>query len=320
MITNVTFTLRGTTYTLTESNGTWSANITAPDESSWYEPNHEFVGTVHVDSADDLGLTYSTEQSAGLRVLETVKPVVTLIQPDEDWRFNWTGTPKLVWKVTDFSSGVTTTSLKIDGVEQGGVVMTPISTTDYLCEWQGEVAEGQHTATLTATDHDGNVSDEVSVIFGVFKLIWDRTNADVERVKTLARQIQQGAATQEEVAEWLANLKGSYNASDMNRVAWAEYFIEQLCKHYGYDIRVVAKRDWVYADIVTPSTEGDYIDDITTIRTLPHEPDTPNAPTTLEHLGYQTANDIEKILRDVQIVMTRSKLSWFASGEISCGE
>lgn len=320
MITNVTFTLRGTTYTLTESNGVWSADITAPNESSWYEPNHEFVGVAHVDSADDLGLTYSTEQSASLRVLETIKPVVTLIQPDEDWRFNLTGTPKLIWQVTDYSSGVTTTSLKIDGAEQTGVVMTPTSDTDYLCEWQGEVVEGQHTATITATDHDGNVSEPVSVIFGVFKLIWDRTNADVERVKALSERIQTGAATQGEIAEWFTNPKGAYNASDMNRVAWAEYFIEQLSKHYGFDISVVAKRDWVYADIPTPSTEGDYIDDITTIRVLPHDPNTPNAPTTLEHLGYQTANDIEKILRDVQLTMTRSKLSWFASGEIACGE
>ncbi len=318
MITSVTFTLNGFTYPLTLDNGVWSADIIAPNESSWYEPNHEFVGTVHVDSEDDLGLTYSTEEEASIRVLETIKPVVTMIQPDEDWRFNWTGTPKFIWLVTDLTSGVTTTSIKIDGVEQDGVVMTPTSETDYRCEWQGEVAEGQHTVTIGATDNDLNEAVPVSAIFGVFKLIWDRTLADVQRVKYLSNKIQTGTAS--ELSEWWANPKGAYNASDMNRVAWAEYFIEQLCKHYGYNISVVAKRDWVYPDIPSKSNEEDYIDDITAVRTLPHDPLTPEAPEDLEQFDYEKANDIEKILRDVQFTMTRAKLSWFASGEIACGE
>ena len=70
MITNVTFTLNGSTYPLTLNDGVWSAEITAPAESSWYEPNHAFVGLVHVDSEDDLGLTYYTEEEASIRFFE----------------------------------------------------------------------------------------------------------------------------------------------------------------------------------------------------------------------------------------------------------
>lgn len=321
MITNVTFTLQGQTYNLTLNDGVWSAEITAPADSSWHEPNHEFVGLVHVDSEDDLGLTYSTEQEARLRVLETVKPVINVTQPDEDWRFNWTGTPKFIWTVTDLASGVITTSLKIDGEAVDGIVMTPKSDTDYLCEWQGEVPEGQHTAVFGATDNDGNEADEVSVIFGVFKLIWDRTQADVQRVKALSSKIQTYTASADEIAEWSSHPKGAYNAYDLNRVAWAEYFIEQLGKHYGFDLHLTAKRNWVYSpDILTPTDAENYIDDITDVRELPHDPTTPQAPEDSELFTYEEANNIEKILRDVQLTMTRAKLSWFASGEIACGE
>ena len=52
-------------------------------------------------------------------------------------------------------------------------------------------------------------------------LIFDRTAADVQRVKTLTGKLSAGTATEEEKAEWLAGMKGAYNAADLNRVGAA---------------------------------------------------------------------------------------------------
>ena len=52
-------------------------------------------------------------------------------------------------------------------------------------------------------------------------LVYDRTQADVERVFTLKNKILTGgltALTAEEKAEYMAGMKGAYNYGDMNRV------------------------------------------------------------------------------------------------------
>lgn len=51
-------------------------------------------------------------------------------------------------------------------------------------------------------------------------LITNRTQADVERVKALAAKGFAGMTAAEQ-AEWLAGMKGAYNAADLNRVETA---------------------------------------------------------------------------------------------------
>lgn len=54
----------------------------------------------------------------------------------------------------------------------------------------------------------------------IVTLVTDRTQADVERVRELAAK-GFSAMTSDEQAEWLAGMKGAYNASDLNRVGTA---------------------------------------------------------------------------------------------------
>lgn len=56
-------------------------------------------------------------------------------------------------------------------------------------------------------------------------LIYDRTAADVERALALAKKAEAGTLTDAEKTEWLAGMKGCYNAADMNRV---EAAVKQL--------------------------------------------------------------------------------------------
>ena len=72
-------------------------------------------------------------------------------------------------------------------------------------------------------------------------LVTDRTQADVERVKALAAK-GFAAMTSDEQAEWLAGMKGAYNASDLNRVGTAlNYLAGRLASICGKSITWTAK-------------------------------------------------------------------------------
>lgn len=65
-------------------------------------------------------------------------------------------------------------------------------------------------------------------------LVYDRTKADVEKVKKLAQKWTADTITDSEKAEWNAGLKGAMNAVDLNRIeAWLKY-AEQELRARGY--------------------------------------------------------------------------------------
>lgn len=127
-------------------------------------------------------------------------------------------------------------------------------------------------------------------------LVTDRTQADVERVRELASK-GFAAMTAAEQAEWLAGMKGAYNASDLNRVVTAlNYLAGRLGAICGRSITWTAKTDWAVTDIVATSQAAEYRQHIQDIRdALTYPAGTPDAPQ-LNRLTYTGANDIERIL------------------------
>ncbi len=127
-------------------------------------------------------------------------------------------------------------------------------------------------------------------------LVTDRTQADVERVQALAAKGFAGMTAAEQ-AEWLAGMKGAYNAADLNRVGTAlNYLAARLGTICGRSITWSAKTDWAVTDIATSSQAAEYRQHIQDIRdALTYPADTPDAPS-LNHLTYASANDIERIL------------------------
>lgn len=67
-------------------------------------------------------------------------------------------------------------------------------------------------------------------------LIYDRTAEDVERALALAKKAEAGTLTDTEKTEWLAGMKGCYNASDMNRVEAAVQTLAAELRKYGYSV------------------------------------------------------------------------------------
>lgn len=72
-------------------------------------------------------------------------------------------------------------------------------------------------------------------------LIFDRTQGDVDRVAYLSGLWQNGTftGTTEELAEWASDLKGAYNASDLNRVLSAVEYLTDMLYDMGYNVPTV---------------------------------------------------------------------------------
>lgn len=136
-------------------------------------------------------------------------------------------------------------------------------------------------------------------------LVTDRTEADVSRYSEL-RDKGWAEMTTAERAEWVAGMKGAYNASDLNRVASAMSYLSQRFASAGHSVPVSSPIDWANGDIPRKDDLDTYLDDLRRIRAALAVMDTtPAAPGSMDYLTWAKANDIEKILVDVDDLLTK---------------
>ena len=189
-------------------------------------------------------------------------------------------------------------------------------------------------------------------------LVFNRTQADVDRVFILKNKILTGGLTalsDEEKTEYMAGMKGAYNYQDMNRVGQAVAYIanrmtsipneldayraekgvaDDPIYHVPYNpssVVVSAKTNWAMGDIPTQSQVSTYLQNLTVLRrqlTLPE--DTPEVPTSLNSLTFQifffidpATSEIYTTLIDVTNELyskiDRTELAFLYSGEAYCG-
>lgn len=152
------------------------------------------------------------------------------------------------------------------------------------------------------------------------EMITDRSSADVLRWKELQRK-GFASMTAEERAEWLSPMKGSYNAEDLNRVETAVAYVAGRLQENGYYVAPVVKTTWTMRDIPSISDMNRYFGNVAALRAaFPVYDTTPDAPTTAKKLDYQMANDLERILLDVDDLLTKMAGAWFYSGDLYSGE
>lgn len=154
-------------------------------------------------------------------------------------------------------------------------------------------------------------------------LVTDRTEADVTRWITL-RNKGYANMTEAERAEWNSGMKGAYNPHiDMSRVGAVLNYLCNRLAMLGYlnpDI-FTAKTDWQEGDIPTAQDLAEYLYYVSIIRkALTVFPNTPAVPPNTGGLNYREANNIERILSDVDTLITNMQLSGYYLGEIYCGE
>ena len=136
--------------------------------------------------------------------------------------------------------------------------------------------------------------------------------------------------TAEERIEWDgAALHGSYNAGDLNRVGNAIVYLRDRLRNYGYSVNVTPKTDWAITDTPTVAQLKKYLADVSAIRgavgelsSLPEIPVRiyPSAAGKSDGLRIEKANDIERMLSQLDSAITKMLSSWWGCGEIGCGE
>lgn len=164
--------------------------------------------------------------------------------------------------------------------------------------------------------------------------IYDRTQADVDRVKYLNSRYLQGTITDAEREEWSRNvvrkyglayelgligmergLIGAINLADIQRIEWNTQVIADWL-----DVTIVTK-EWDYNDIPRESDYKRICENTDKLRkawfVLTQAPEVPNQPLNT----YQKWNVIEKILHDVYKAYKAYLRSWYYCGtELYAGE
>lgn len=161
-------------------------------------------------------------------------------------------------------------------------------------------ADDTYLVKLSAVNAAGASTDyELTLYYGLLTLITDRTASDVAQ-KTP---------------------KGFYNATDLNRVGAAVRYIADRFTAQGYGVAVYPKTDWMASDIPTAAELETYRQNIAALRgVITVLQSTPETPASMAGLDYIKANDIERILLDLDALLTNAAAAWYQSGELYAGE
>ena len=151
-------------------------------------------------------------------------------------------------------------------------------------------------------------------------LVFDRKQADKDRIVYLG-SLGWENMTDAEKEEFLNPGKGAYNYTDWNRVGLAVLQIASNLKSAGNSVSVAAKTNWTMDDIPSTDQMEKYLSNIRAIRNaLAVYNSTPSVPSQMRKLTISKANDIERILFDVDTLTNNMNKSYVYSGEIYGGE
>lgn len=153
---------------------------------------------------------------------------------------------------------------------------------------------------IKAYDSNGLSSEISTTLYYGVNLIYDRTSKDL----------------------YDKTDKAYYNVSDLNRVETATEYIGRLLKLYSYFKEdLVCKKDWLMTDFPTENEMNRYLSNIQKlIDSFYVKKDTPSLPTNMNNLDIKRANDIEKILYDMNNLIENMVSQFYYCGEIYSGE
>ena len=188
--------------------------------------------------------------------------------------------------------------------------------------------------------------------FDFTTLVTDRTQSDVQRVRSVAAKIINGTASAAEIAEWnAANMKGAYNYTDLNRVEAAVDFLQTYLNNLQGILNAYREEQEVAADSLWENpwsvlsllckknwAEADAPFDVELARYLSNVDAVTNAiavgkklPASMERLSHTGANEIERaLIREYDAAVAyeagkkqlidNTRAAFFFSGEFYGGE
>ena len=114
---------------------------------------------------------------------------------------------------------------------------------------------------------------------------------------------------------------GYYDITDLNRVGQAMRYVAARLRACGWDVVVTPQTNWVWTDRATPAAAKRYLNNLRKIRkALVLFTNTPDVPDGKRPFTAEEANDIEKILIDVEDMVQRTMQCWFFCGDLYAGE
>lgn len=134
-------------------------------------------------------------------------------------------------------------------------------------------------------------------------LITDRVQADVDKVLELIDKANSGDTTT--IILDSQQLKGAYNYTDLNRVREALTQLSAAMTANSYPHNTLQTMTQYSENAIPYATQlSAYINNLKYIRTiLPVMSTTPAAPNDFDNMTYSKANDIEKLLLDIDTML-----------------
>lgn len=110
--------------------------------------------------------------------------------------------------------------------------------------------------------------------------------------------------------------KSFYNFEDFNRIGHAQQYIQKALEVAGYDIDISPKIDWKEGDEPTATDLNQYIYNLNILRQKYYTfVNTPATPEDFRFFTIEQANNIERILVDLDTILQRMRKSYKYSNQ-----
>ena len=150
-------------------------------------------------------------------------------------------------------------------------------------------------------------------------LVTDRTQADVNYAESLYKKLL-GDLTEQEKADFNAGLKGSYKASDLNRVGTALITIRDRLRTHGIDVPAEVREDYAADEVLDKAVMDSYIESANAVHDAV-ENSALQPPAEIDGLDWEGANNIERAIIAVDDVLESREIGWiYADAELYAGD
>nr|DAM03223.1 MAG TPA: Ig-like domain protein [Caudoviricetes sp.] len=245
--------------------------------------------TVQAGISDNDGNTATMEANY---IVDTVPPALSALLSFEEVVVD----PYTV-TITGQTNDATAPPVTMTVMDNGAVAGHPTVGPDGRFSFLLNLEVGDNNVTVVAKDGAGLTTP---ASYYIIRMVTDRTQADVDAL----------------------NDRGTYNASDLNRVNTAMKYIDSWLKSAGYVAGYIKQGiAWAKEDIPTVEQMRRYLDNVEALRTaLAGDAKLLELPSSIDLLTYTGANRIEKALVLTDKLRPLLARSAFMSGEIFCGE
>lgn len=244
--------------------------------------------TVQAGISDNDGNTATMEANY---IVDTVPPALSALLSFEEVVVD----PYTV-TITGQTNDATAPPVTMTVMDNGAVAGHPTVGPDGRFSFLLNLEVGENNVTVVAKDGAGLAT---TASYYIIRMVTDRTQADVDAL----------------------NDRGTYNASDLNRVNTAMAYLNGWLSDAGYVTGYAGQGiAWAIDDIPLQAQMADYLSNVGAIGGTFPLANAPAIPASMEFLTHEGANHIERVLVLTDQIRARLKRSPFVSGEIFCGE